>query len=251
MSTIRISQFCIGLALCAAATPALAEWTGKGDVGASFASGNTENEVAQRQPRTQEHGRPVAAHGGLRRQLRQPGRRQDRRSAGKCAARRSTTFTERAYGFGAARYENDEFSQYDFQTSLAGGLGYKIIDTERTKFWVQGGPGYRYAKLSATGESEDGVIFRGDLGFEHQLTDTTKIVERFLVEAGSDNTYLQNDLGLEVTISGALGLRVGYQVRHNTDVEPDRRKHRYAADGRPAVRDQVTGLTRCKTTRGG
>ncbi len=105
------------------------------------------------------------------------------------------TFTERAYGFGAARYENDEFSQYDYQSTLAGGLGYKIIDTERTKFWVQGGPGYRYAKTRATDESEDGVIFRGDLGFEHQLTDTTKIVERFLVEAGSDNTYLQNDLG--------------------------------------------------------
>ena len=40
------------------------------------------------------------------------------------------------------------------------------------------------------------------------------------MEAGSDNTYVQNDLGLEVTITGALGLRVGYQVRHNTDVVP-------------------------------
>ena len=85
---------------------------------------------------------------------------------------------------------------------------------------MQGGPGYRYAEILETGESEDGVIFRGDLGFEHQLTETTKIVDRFLVEAGSDNTYVQNDLGLEVTISGALGLRVGYQVRHNTDVLP-------------------------------
>jgi putative salt-induced outer membrane protein len=28
------------------------------------------------------------------------------------------------------------------------------------------------------------------------------------------------DLGLEVTIKGALGLRVGYQIRHNTDVSP-------------------------------
>jgi putative salt-induced outer membrane protein len=40
------------------------------------------------------------------------------------------------------------------------------------------------------------------------------------VETGSDNTYMQNDLGLEITISGALGLRVGYQVRHNSDVQP-------------------------------
>jgi putative salt-induced outer membrane protein YdiY len=31
---------------------------------------------------------------------------------------------------------------------------------------------------------------------------------------------VQNDLGLEVTITGALGLRVEYQVRHSTDVAP-------------------------------
>jgi putative salt-induced outer membrane protein len=89
---------------------------------------------------------------------------------------------------------------------------------------VQGGVGYRFAELRDTGGSEDGVIFRGDLGFEHQLTETTKIVDRFLIEAGSDNTYYQNDLGLELTITGALGLRVGYQVRHNTDVLPGREK---------------------------
>jgi len=52
------------------------------------------------------------------------------------------------------------------------------------------------------------------------LSETTKIVERFLVETGSENTYLQNDLGLEVTIMGSLGLRVGYQIRHNSDVPP-------------------------------
>ena len=58
------------------------------------------------------------------------------------------------------------------------------------------------------------------MGFQHQLTDTTKIVDRFLVESNSDNTYMQNDLGLEVTITGSLGLRLAYQVRHNTDVLP-------------------------------
>jgi putative salt-induced outer membrane protein len=129
-------------------------------------------------------------------------------------------FTERAYWFGAGRYEDDRFSAYDFQATAATGLGYKFIDTERTKFWIQGGPGYRYAEFNETGESEDGVIFRGDLGWDHQLTETTKIVERFLVETGSENTYFQNDLGLEVSMNDRLALRVGYQYRHNTDVPP-------------------------------
>jgi putative salt-induced outer membrane protein len=209
----------LGVALCVASGTALAQWTGKGEVGASIASGNTETETANAAVEVKyerdawSHVLGFAGNYGS--------------DSGATTAQRwelrgqsNYKFTDRAYWFGAGRYEDDRFSTYDFQASLSTGLGYKLIDEERTKLWVQGGPGYRYAEFRETGESEDGLIFRGDLGFEHQLTDTTKIVDRFLIETGSDNTYIQNDLGLEVTIKGALGLRVGYQIRHNTDVTP-------------------------------
>jgi putative salt-induced outer membrane protein len=209
----------LGLALCAMSGTALAQWSGKGEVGASIASGNTDTETANAAVEIKyalekwDHTVGFAGNYGS--------------DSGSTTAQRwelrgqsNYRFTDRAYWFGAGRYEDDRFSTYDFQSSIATGLGYKLIDGERTKLWVQGGPGYRYAEFRTTGESEDGLIFRGDLGFEHQLTDTTKIVDRFLIESGSDNTYIQNDLGLEVTIKGSLGLRVGYQVRHNTDVTP-------------------------------
>jgi putative salt-induced outer membrane protein len=209
----------VGITLLSVSGSALAEWTGKGELGASFASGNSENE---------------SANGALVLKNKTDGWQHELGFAGNYGNDGTTTtaqrwefrgqsqyaLTEKAYWFGAGRYEDDRFSAYDYQTSLSTGLGYKLIENERTKLWVQGGVGYRFSELRLTGKSEDGVIFRGDLGFEHQLTETTKIVDRFLVEAGSDNTYYQNDLGLEVTISGALGLRLGYQVRHNTDVLP-------------------------------
>jgi len=204
-------------ALAGASTPAMADWSGKGELGASFASGNSENEsvnAALEMKNEYDQWSHILGFAG------NYGNDGSETTAQRWELRGQSNyeFAERAYWFGAARYEDDRFSAYDFQTSLSTGLGYKIIDSDRTKLWVQGGPGYRYAELQDTGESEDGLIFRGDLGFEHQLTETTKIVDRFLVEAGSDNTYLQNDLGLEVTITGTLGLRVGYQIRHNTDV---------------------------------
>jgi putative salt-induced outer membrane protein len=209
----------LALALTLVSSAALAQWTGKGDVGASIATGNSENEAASANlelRNTVDDWKHTLGFAG------NYGSDSGSTTAQRWEVRGQTQygFTPRAYAFGAARYEDDRFSQYDFQSSLAGGLGYRLIDSERTKLWVQGGPGYRYAEIQRTGESEDGIIFRGDIGYEHQLTDTTKIVDRFLVEAGSDNTYMQNDLGLEVTISGALGLRVAYQVRHNTDVLP-------------------------------
>lgn len=220
------SKLVLGLAAVAmsgVSGAAMADWTAKGELGGSFASGNSENEAVnaalELKGKYDQWAHTLGFAGNY-------GNDGTDTTAQRWELRGQSQyeFTKRAYAFGAARYEDDRFSAYDFQASLSGGLGYKIIDSERTKLWVQGGPGYRFAEFRDTGDSEDGVIFRGDLGFDHQLTDTTKIVDRFLVETGSDNTYLQNDLGLEVTISGALALRLGYQIRHNTDVLPGTEK---------------------------
>jgi len=232
---LLLGLFAVGLTGMSSA--ALADWTGKGELGGSFASGNSDNEAVNAALEIKnsydQWAHTLAFAGNY-------GNDGDDTTAQRWEVRGQSDykFTQRAYAFAAGRYEDDRFSTYDYQASLAAGLGYRFIDTERTKFWVQGGPGYRFAErrgacLDAVppadfddcqdrgpSESENSMIFRGDLGFDQQLTETTKIVERFLVEAGSDNTYLQNDLGLEVTISGALALRLGYQVRHNTDVLP-------------------------------
>jgi putative salt-induced outer membrane protein len=214
----RWSRVCL-FALYAVSGTALADWKGKGELGASLASGNSENEAANATLEVKNtrdkwtHTFGLAGNYGSDGSLTTAERWEAR-------AQSDYAFTDRAYWFGAGRYEDDRFSTFEYQASLSTGLGYKFIDTERTRFWAQAGPGYRFAELRETGESEDGMILRGDVGFEHQLTETTKIVDRFLVESGSGNTYLQNDLGLEVTITGSLGLRVGYQVRHNTDVLP-------------------------------
>ena len=37
------------------------------------------------------------------------------------------------------------------------------------------------------------------------------------MEAGADNTFLQNDIALQVKMTNVLALAVGYSVRHNTD----------------------------------
>jgi putative salt-induced outer membrane protein len=71
--------------------------------------------------------------------------------------------------------------------------------------------------ILAPGESKGTAIFTASADYQHQLTDTTKILDRFLIETGSENTFLQNDLSLQVRMTDVLALSVGYQVRHNTD----------------------------------
>lgn len=128
--------------------------------------------------------------------------------------------TEKSYVFGALRYENDDFSAYEDQSTLTFGYGRQVLDTEKHKLKLEGGLGYRTATFAGTGESENDAILRGLLDWIWQLTPSTSLGERFLVEAGSDNTYLQNDLGLTVAINSRFALKVGFQVRNNSDVPP-------------------------------
>src|SRR5688572_29799722 len=83
-----------------------------------------------------------------------------------------------------------------------------------------GGPGlplYRGTRDRRIGGRRDPAWRHGLRAPAHQYDQD---LDRFLIESNSDNTYMQNDLGLEVTIMGSLGLRLAYQVRHNTDVLP-------------------------------
>jgi len=68
------------------------------------------------------------------------------------------------------------------------------------------------------------VVARGLINYKFRLTDNTSFEDTFLTEAGSKNTYLQNDAGLAVNMTKKLALKVGFQVRRNSDVLPGIRK---------------------------
>ena len=209
----------LAFGLLAAGTASAADWTGKGTFGGVLARGNTETETVNAvldvqttvDPWTHKLGASI-----LRAVT------DDITSADRWELRGETNYnlTERSYLFGTARYEDDAFTDFSYQATLAGGYGYRFIATETTKFEGQIGVGYRKAELRLTGESQDGAIVRGALNFEHKLTVTTLVYDRFLVESGSDNTYVQNALGLEVKINDTFALGLDYSVRHNTDVLP-------------------------------
>ncbi len=125
---------------------------------------------------------------------------------------------ERSYLGAAARYENDDFSPYDYQATLALNCGGWLLREEGRSFKLEGGPGVRRAQLADTGEVESGALLRGFADYQHQITDSTKFFNTTLVEATSDNTFAQNDIGIAVSINKTLALKAAFQARHNTEV---------------------------------
>jgi putative salt-induced outer membrane protein len=179
------------LLLASLAVAAQAEWKGKGEVGIVFARGNSETETGNikldmaTELERWKHGFGIAA-------LRSSS--ENVLTAERYSANWQSDFkiNDRSFWFGGLRYEQDEFSGFDYQASATTGYGYKFIDS-------------------------DSVKLAGQLAYEHQLTPTTELIDKLVVESGSDNTFASNDLSLQVSMTERLALSFGVGVRFNSD----------------------------------
>ncbi len=124
-----------------------------------------------------------------------------------------------SYWFGNLRYESDEFSQYESQTSAGLGYGRTLIDTGIHNLVGELGVGVRRDELRTTGDSETGAIAIGALDYIWTISDTANFTNALRIEAGEDNTFGSNITALTSQIYQDLGVKLGYEIRHNTDVD--------------------------------
>lgn len=137
----------------------------------------------------------------------------------------------RSYIVGAGRYEHDDFGANLWQGIVSLGYGYIALKDERNELSFEIGPGYkRYrpadvdlvvngAVVAQRQPTESEVVARGLINYRYKLTANTSFEDTLLMEAGSKNTYLQNDTGIAVSMTKKLALKVGFQVRHNSSVK--------------------------------
>ena len=227
---MRVSNLAAAAALLVplfAISPAHADWSGKGEAGLVIATGNTETKTANAKLLlANEVDKWKHQFGGaaLYASSDPEGTTANR---WELFEQSDYNFSPRTFWFGAARYEDDEFSGFEYQAVISTGLGRKFIDTDITKFVGTAGVGYKKFEtrdafdangvLLEPGASDSEVVFRGTLDYDHKLTATSSLIDKFVVEAGSDNTFVQNDIALQVKMTNVLALAVGYSVRHNTD----------------------------------
>ena len=142
----------------------------------------------------------------------------------------------RSYIVAAGRYDHDDFAAYRWQGTVSLGYGYMALKTDRTQLSFEIGPGYTEYQPATGTQTINGVtvplkeprqsqvVARGLVNYKYRLTENTAFDDTFLMEAGSKNTYLQNDAGLAVSMTKKLSIKVGFQVRHNSDVLPGIRR---------------------------
>lgn len=128
-------------------------------------------------------------------------------------------FSERSYAFGAFRYDDDRFSGFEYQSSLTAGIGWHLIDSDKTKFDLDIGAGHRESKLN-TGIADEQTIGRFGEHYETRLTDTTRIIQDLLVESGSNRTTTEFNTALNVAMNSHLALQLSFGVKHSSNPPP-------------------------------
>lgn len=206
---------------------ARADWTGKGEAGLALASGNTSSKngnVKLDLATTVEQWKH--AFGGTAAYVATDGETTGQRW--EVHEQSDYNFSAQSFWFGAGRYEDDRFSGFNYQATLSTGVGRHFIDNDTTKLTATVGVGYKMFEtqdvfddtgtvLLQKGDSDNEAVFRGTVDLSHAFTATTKLLEKFLVESGANNTFVQNDLGIQVQMTDVLALAAAYSVRYNTD----------------------------------
>jgi putative salt-induced outer membrane protein len=222
----------VAVLLAAVAPAAQAQWSGKAELGVLLSDGNTEAKSANTKLDLTHQGVKwknnlyFAALYGENAEFSNAERYEARYQA-------DLKMTDKLSWFFGLRGEEDRFSGFAYQATASTGITYQFIDNPTTKFDTSVGAGYRRLQPQILIQTDAGEVLSringeedsepvATLGsnFEHSFTENTKITNKFLAEAGSDNTSVTDDIALAVNMTDTLALAVGLGVRYNSDPPP-------------------------------
>ncbi len=197
-----------------------AKWKGEGEFGFTSTSGNTDSEnvkASLKISRELEQWKHKASIEAFRAEA------DDVTSADSLVLRGRSEYTieENRYLFGQLRYEDDEFSGYDYQASLTLGVGSRLIQNERQLLDLSIGLGFRSIKDTATGDTEDEGIVTAELAYEHKISESATFIQTILIESGDENTHSEAETAMKTKIDGNLSAKISYLLKRNSEVPTD------------------------------
>jgi len=118
----------------------------------------------------------------------------------------------------AANYLHDDLAAVDYRISVIPNLGINLIDNDRKKLFLEGGPTYIFEDVG--GIEDDYLAYRLAGGLEKTLSVTSKIwagAEYLGDFDESDNYLINSEVGIDTSLSDKLSLKTFVQyVYDNT-----------------------------------
>ena len=125
--------------------------------------------------------------------------------------------------FVRGRYDNDDFSGYDFQASTAAGYGRRIWSEGDSYFDLSTGLGYRYGRFE-TPDPEEGEVQEDPIGrlagdFRYQLSETAHFRQEAETEVSLDDgdAISRSVTSLQANVNSSLAMKLSYTLEHNSN----------------------------------
>jgi len=131
--------------------------------------------------------------------------------------------------------EEDKFSGYKYQATVAAGFSDLIFKSDTSLLTYSIGPGYAFyeeedtlddqGNVSQPGESFDSMIVRASLDFEHHFSENAKFTQKLSTDYAVDserNTKSRSETALTAKISTAFALKASITATHNSEVLDDK-----------------------------
>ena len=87
--------------------------------------------------------------------------------------------SEDSFAYGRFSYDEDEFSGFDYRLFAGLGAGHWLIRSEKTALSLEGGPGYQYAPIDDTRETDSHFAFYSAAKFHQVIRDGLKFEQNF------------------------------------------------------------------------
>jgi putative salt-induced outer membrane protein len=132
----------------------------------------------------------------------------------------SRTLGTNTYGYGQLSTDWDEFGAYKQDTFVGLGFGYRVINTSKTAWNVQAGPGWRFLEDSSDVTTDEVALAVGS-SYYHELRGGLTLVNDTDILYSETDTAVTNEIGFNIALTGPLALRTSLITEYHTDPADD------------------------------
>lgn len=125
-------------------------------------------------------------------------------------------------------YEDDRFSGFEYQATLAVGYADRLFETTNSHFDYAVGPGIGFTETEDTdeleGESEESFIIRVSMAYQYQFSKNAKFTQTLSSDIAGENnrnTKTKAESAISANLNSSLALKASFLINHNSEVADD------------------------------
>ena len=130
---------------------------------------------------------------------------------------------EKQYLFGRGTYNDDRFSGYAYQATVAGGYGRYFIRSDTFTLDGFAGLGYRESDVVNSETDGEGIVTVGQ-NIAWTISPNSSFVQSFSSDVGEEITVSRFEVGLQANIIDRIATKIAFQARNTSEVPVGNKK---------------------------